>query len=120
MNADCVVGDVIDVLVVNRSGFLEFGLLGCFASLLCGSVTLAPWLLGYLASLLPSFDNLRNAIVVLVVGDVVDVVAVDDAVDALVVVVGVLADVLALLLMYWITYCVALDVVEDVLALHLM
>ena len=55
MNADCVVGDAIDVLVVNRSGFLEFGLLGCFASLLCGSVTLAPWLLGFMASWLHGF-----------------------------------------------------------------
>ena len=37
LNAGCVVGhatdgDATDVLVVNRSGFLEFGLLGCFAS----------------------------------------------------------------------------------------
>ena len=76
-------------------GFLDALLLGSLAAWLwlCGSVALA--------SLLPSFDNLRNAIVVLVVGDVVDVVAVDDAVDdavdVLVVAVDVLADVLALL-----------------------
>ena len=56
--------------------------------------------LGFMASLLPSLDNLRNAIVVLVVGDVVDVVAVDNAVDVLAVAVGVLPDVLVMLLMY--------------------